>query len=802
MKAEIFIVKICRDPHFFLTGLEYINETRFGVILCAVQQYSAVQEKKPSDAANREVFAMKKFLAMLTAAMCTVSLVPAAAVAADTNVNLEQETDGRLEITEAGTYVLTGSMQGTVYVDPGVGEVELILDGVDINGGISAGIAAVSGDGLTVTMPEGSVNRVSDGGSDQLYTAAIYSAVPVTFAGNGTLYVIGNNQQGIVSENADLTFNGGNYTIKAATYGLAIPAGKTGRLTINDGYFRIRGGSGSIDPATATVMNGGQIEEITDTETGTGNTSQTTDTAVSYAGETSGSTAADSSAAGTAAAAGNTAAETEKNATEENTASADAASESAESVSTTEGNSTENTAEDAARNAETQNGTGSGEQNGMPPQEGMMQPDADGQFSGQPGENGQFNGQFGPGQAYGQELYVQSADSPSEITEGTTTNSAADLEADLDNATYVTMTDDDSQVKITSSGTYVVSGSSADGNITVKKGTTGVVLVLDDLDLTSTTGAAVSVNKEAEVKIVIAGEVVLTDAENPDDEYSEDADVADAYDGAALKAKANSQVYVTGDGTLTINGNAKNGIKAGDDSSLIFDGVTVNITAANDGINGNYDVSLLSGNFTIAAGDDAIHADHILTVGEEDGTGPVIRVTESNEGLEGTVVNVYGGDISVVSADDAINAANGDGLYEGELDYSFNMMGGRVRLNSSGDGIDSNGDINLIDGSMEISSAQNGGEAGIDYDGQLYIADDFDLNNGSGVAGPDGMGGQPQGMSGPFGGMDGLSQDMNGQPGEMNGPSQGMNGQPGEMNGRFGGMNGQPGGMDGQPGRN
>ena len=77
---------------------------------------------------------MKKILAMLTAAMCAVSLVPAAAVAADTTVNLEQEADWRLEITEAGTYVLTGSMQGTVYVNPGAGEVELILDGVEYHG--------------------------------------------------------------------------------------------------------------------------------------------------------------------------------------------------------------------------------------------------------------------------------------------------------------------------------------------------------------------------------------------------------------------------------------------------------------------------------------------------------------------------------------------------------------------------------------------------------------------------------------------------------------------------------------------
>jgi hypothetical protein len=138
------------------------------------------------------------------------------------------------------------------------------------------------------------------------------------------------------------------------------------------------------------------------------------------------------------------------------------------------------------------------------------------------------------------------------------------------------MTDENSQVKISDSGTYVVTGQSSDGNITVKKGATGVVLVLDDLDLTSTTGATVAVNKEAQVRIVISGNVTLTDAENPDDENSTDAEVADAFDGAAMKFKANSQVYLTGTGVLNINGSAKNGIKTGDDSSLIIDGgVTV-----------------------------------------------------------------------------------------------------------------------------------------------------------------------------------------------------------------------------------
>ena len=80
-------------------------------------------------------------------------------------VDLDQK-DGKLTITEPGSYVLTGKLTGCVYVDPGEGEVELILDGVDIDGGNGAGIAVVSGDSLKVTLPEGSVSRVTDGNEE------------------------------------------------------------------------------------------------------------------------------------------------------------------------------------------------------------------------------------------------------------------------------------------------------------------------------------------------------------------------------------------------------------------------------------------------------------------------------------------------------------------------------------------------------------------------------------------------------------------------------------------------------------
>ena len=61
---------------------------------------------------------------------------------------------------------------------------------------------------------------------------------------------------------------------------------------------------------------------------------------------------------------------------------------------------------------------------------------------------------------------------------------------------------DGTVLTITDSGTYTVSGSCADGSIKVKKGTTGVTLVLSDLTLTSEDTAAITCGKSSEVTIL------------------------------------------------------------------------------------------------------------------------------------------------------------------------------------------------------------------------------------------------------------------------------------------------------------
>ena len=115
---------------------------------------------------------------------------------------------------------------------------------------------------------------------------------------------------------------------------------------------------------------------------------------------------------------------------------------------------------------------------------------------------------------------------------------------------------DGTALTITSSGTYTVSGSCADGSIKVKKSTTGVTLVLDDLTLTSENTAAITCGKSSEVTIFVSDgtENSLSDTEqNNDDNYPENENA----ENAVIKCKDGSLVTLCGDGELTITANGK-----------------------------------------------------------------------------------------------------------------------------------------------------------------------------------------------------------------------------------------------------
>lgn len=455
------------------------------------------------------------------------------------------------------------------------------------------------------------------------------------------------------------------------------------------------------------------------------------------------------------------------------------------------------------------------------------------------------------------------------------------------NATLVTLTDssatakgkytgyeiDGTDVSITAAGTYVFSGDCDNGSITVKKGVTGVAIVLNGLTLTNDDSAAITLNKTAEASLIAAAGTTNTVA---DTEGSND-------ENAAVKVKSGAALAIGGTGALTVDGNAKNGIKGAADAVITVAEVKLNINAANDGLscddelnitggtlsitaggdavkaspdtsenpdttslgnvtisggtltlnatedgiqadgdltisggtfhvktNGGHttaltddsasckgfkagktltvtggtvtvdsaddtlhagtDVTISGGTLTLATGDDGVHADNNLVIGTKGASStstPRINITASYEGLEGTTVTVYSGDIDVAASDDGVNAASSQ-LGEHSDKYAINIAGGDLYIDAGSDGLDSNNDINITGGKVEVYGADAVMDAAIDYDGtftlsggtlfgagmepsagtQAYIAVGETSPSGGMGGGPNGQGGG-QGMTPP-----------------------------------------------------
>ena len=328
---------------------------------------------------------------------------------------------------------------------------------------------------------------------------------------------------------------------------------------------------------------------------------------------------------------------------------------------------------------------------------------------------------------------------------------------------------DGTSLVIKKAGVYVLAGSCTDGSVKVKKGTTGVVLVLNGLTLTSADTAVIACNKSSQVTIEAAAgsENTLTDsAQNNEDNYPDNENV----ENAVLKCKDGSQVVLCGTGILNINANGKNGIKSGattteeGEASLTIKELTLNITApVNDALNAEELLNVESGSLTISAADDAVHCDLVLNIGEEGTQGPSITITECNEGLEGATVNIASGDIDITASDDCINAGN-SGL--SGYDFEINISGGTINAyTSNGDGFDSNADMNISAGTVVVWSANSADNEPLDADGTITISGGIVLAAGGGsgmgmnleasqscvIFGSDSFGGFGEGMEGGFG---------------------------------------------------
>lgn len=279
---------------------------------------------------------------------------------------------------------------------------------------------------------------------------------------------------------------------------------------------------------------------------------------------------------------------------------------------------------------------------------------------------------------------------------------------------------------INQSGIYSLSGTCSDGSVTVKKGTTDVTLILDNLTLSSADSAPICFNKSTAVTLTAKeGSVnILSDTEkNNDETYADNLNA----ENAVIKCKDGSNVVIEGSGTIIIAANGKNGIKSGasteeeGSASLTIKEVTLEINApVNDAINAEASLAIESGSLTISAGDDAIHSDYALQIGTKNGeNAPVINISSCYEGIEGANIRIDSGDITVHASDDGINAANGD--LKGYA-FTLDIAGGKIYIDTEkGDGIDSNGSLTISGGEVEVYATSAGGNAPLDSDGTFTI---------------------------------------------------------------------------------
>lgn len=324
---------------------------------------------------------------------------------------------------------------------------------------------------------------------------------------------------------------------------------------------------------------------------------------------------------------------------------------------------------------------------------------------------------------------------------------------------------------ITSAGNYRISGTLADGQIVVDTDDEGTVrLILDSVDISNSTSAAINV--------VNAKKVILILADNSQNLVSDAstyvyASAEEDEPNAAIFSTADLTLY--GNGSLTVNGNSNDGIASKD--GLIIASGNIIVNAADDGIRGKDYLVVKSGSLTVNAGGDGLKSDNDedATKGYiqvEDGT---LNITASADGLDAVsnvllnngdfTINTGGGSKATLAADASAKGIKSDtavtinnGTYHIDsaddavhANVSLVVNGGSFSITTGDDGMHSDATLTINAGDIQITQSYEGIESAaiIINDGNIHIISSDDGINGAG--GVDGSGAM-QGFGGGMGG--------------------------------------------------
>ena len=218
---------------------------------------------------------------------------------------------------------------------------------------------------------------------------------------------------------------------------------------------------------------------------------------------------------------------------------------------------------------------------------------------------------------------------------------------------------------------------------------------------------------------------------------------------------------VTG-GTLSVTAGG-DGIKSSEDSDqtqgfVALGAAAVTVTAGDDGVSATTDVTVSGTTLSVTAGggqaaatpasggpgqeaqppsgaraqqsaaDQGTEKPKGVNAGvsytQDSGT---VVLDAADEGLQSAFINISGGELTVTSGDDGVNATNGDHVIEGYEDADsesddgavLTITGGTTQISYAGsDGIDSNGSAFITGGTVLISGTAGSMDGSVDVNGE------------------------------------------------------------------------------------
>lgn len=272
-----------------------------------------------------------------------------------------------------------------------------------------------------------------------------------------------------------------------------------------------------------------------------------------------------------------------------------------------------------------------------------------------------------------------------------------------------------SKVTLKDEGTYIITGTTADGQIIVDSDSkTKIQIVLKNASITCKSSAAlyvkqadkvfVTTTEDSENTLASTGEYVQTDDNNVD---------------AAVFSK--DDITLNGEGKLTVSSEKGHGIVSKDDLKLTSGEYTV--TAASHALSGKDSIRIASGTYNLTSGKDGLHAENT-----DDTSKGFVYIADGNftvnckgDGIDaGTTAQIENGTFNITSSSGSSSSSATDSASVKGIKAAgdLTISGGTFNLNCGDDALHSNTNVTVTNGTFTISS----GDDGIHADSKISIS--------------------------------------------------------------------------------